>query len=176
MAVSISAASRTVRVIGPALDTLAKVLAGHCGIRPYVGFSPTSPHHAAGMRTEPPASVPICSGPNPAAPAAPAPEDEPPVVCAGFHGLRVMPCSGLSPGDFQPNSVVVVLPRITAPAAFSPATIGASSATGSALVVRLPRRVGKPARSTRSFTVHGTPSRAPAGRPDRQREALSPAA
>ena len=85
---------------------------------------------------------------------------------AGFHGLRVMPCSGQSPGDFQPNSVVVVLPRMTAPAAFSPATIGASSGTGSALVVRLPRRVGKPARSTRSFTVHGTPSRMPIGRPD----------
>ena len=50
-----------------------------------------------------------------------------PCVYAGFHGLRVMPCSGQSPGDFQPNSVVVVLPRITAPAAFSPTTIGASS-------------------------------------------------
>src|ERR1700689_3679745 len=127
------------------------------------------------MRTDPPASVPICSGPNPAAPAAPAPEDEPPVVYAGFQGLRVMPCNGQSPGDFQPNSVVVVLPRITAPAAFSPITIGASSGTGSVLVVRLPRRVGKPARSTRSFTVHGTPSRIPIGRPERQRDVLSAA-
>jgi len=36
--------------------------------------------HAGGMRTEPPASVPTCNGPNAAAPAAPAPEDEPPVV------------------------------------------------------------------------------------------------
>src|ERR1700750_2347552 len=87
-----------------------------------------------------------------------------------------MPCSGQSPGDFQPTSVVVVLPRITAPAAFSPTTMGASSGTGSGLVVRLPRRVGKPARSPRSLTVAGTPSNGPIGRPDRQREALSPAA
>src|ERR1700709_2948711 len=109
------------------------------------------------MRTDPPASVPMCSGPKPAAPAAPAPDDEPPVVYAGFHGLRVMPCSGQSPGDFQPNSVVVVLPMITAPAAFNPATIGASSVTGSALVVRLQRRVGKPASASRSLTVHAHP-------------------
>src|SRR5580692_7015077 len=128
------------------------------------------------MRIEPPASVPICNGPNPAAPAAPAPEDEPPVVTSGFHGLRVMPCSGQSPGDFQPNSVVVVLPTITAPAAFRPTTLGASSVTGVGSVARLPRRVGNPARSTRSFTVQGTPSSNPSGRPEAQRAALSPAA
>ncbi len=58
------------------------------------------------------------------------PAEEPPGVCAGFQGLRVMPCSGQSPGDFQPNSVVVVLPTITAPSAFSPTTLGASSAAG----------------------------------------------
>src|SRR5258708_7843567 len=125
------------------------------------------------MRTEPPASVPTCSGPNPAAPAAPAPEDDPPVVYSVFHGLRVMPLSGQSPGDFQPNSVVVVLPTMTAPAAFRLVTRGASSGTGSLGVVRLPRRVGKPARSSRSFTVTGTPSNAPIGRPERQRVALS---
>src|ERR1700733_7971827 len=142
MAENINAASRTVRVIGAAQAMLAKALAGHCGMRPYVGFSPTRPHQAAGIRTEPPASVPMCNGPKPAAPAAPAPEDEPPVVWALFQGFRVMPFSGQSPGDFQPNPVVVVLPMTTAPAAFSPTTIGASSITGSVLVVRLPRLVG----------------------------------
>ena len=84
-----------------------------------------------------------------------------------------MPCSGLSPGVFQPNSVVVVLPNITAPAAFSPTTIGASSCIGVGSVVRLPRRVGKPATSTKSFTVVGTPSSGPIGRPARQRAALA---
>ena len=125
---------------------------------------------------EPPPSVPICSGPNPAAAAAAAPAEEPPGVCAGFHGLRVTPCSGQSPGDFQPNSVVVVLPITTAPSAFSPATLGASSAAGAASVRREPRRVGWPARSIRSFTVAGTPSSRPIGRPMRQRASLSPAA
>src|ERR1700733_4648400 len=163
MAENISAASRTVRVIGPAQDTPGNTLAGHSGTRPKVGFSPTTPDHAAGMRIEPPASVPICSGPNPAAAAAAAPDDEPPGVCWVFHGLRVMPCSGQSPGDFQPNSVVVVLPTITAPSAFNPTTAGASSDTGAGSEVRLPRRVGKPARSSKSFTVQGTPSSRPSG-------------
>ncbi len=176
MAPNISAASRTVRVIGPRQETPGKALAGHIGMRPSVGFRPTRPDHAAGMRIEPPASVPICNGPNPAAPAAPAPDEEPPGVWAGFHALRVMPCNGQSPGDFQPYSVVVVLPTITAPAAFNPTTAGASSGTGAGSLVRLPRRVGKPATSTRSFTVQGTPSRIPSGRPTRQRISLSVAA
>ena len=87
-----------------------------------------------------------------------------------------MPCNGQSPGDFQPNSVVVVLPITTAPSAFSPSTLGASSATGAGSVSREPRRVGSPATSTRSFTVTGTPSSEPVGRPARHRVALSPAA
>ena len=59
-----------------------------------------SPDQAAGMRMEPPASVPTCSGPKPAAAAAAAPAEEPPGVCAVFQGLRVMPLSGQSPGAF----------------------------------------------------------------------------
>ena len=98
-------------------------------------------------------------------------------VHAGFHGLRVIPFSGQSPGDFQPNSVVVVLPsdRPRPPlSAQSPAARRRRPAPDRS--VRLPRRVGKPARSTRSFTVHGTPSSSPIGRPARQRISLSPAA
>ena len=128
------------------------------------------------MRMEPPASVPICSGPKQAAPAAPAPEEEPPGVRLGFQGLRVMPCNGQSPGDFQPNSVVVVLPMITAPACFSPTTVGASSIAGVVSVLRLPRLVGKPVRFSKSFTVEGTPSSMPIGLPACQRASASPAA
>ena len=175
MAPNISAASRTVRVIGPAQATLAKAPSGHCGMRPKLGFTPTRPQKAAGMRMDPPASVPTCKGPKQAAPAAPAPLLLPPTVRSRFQGLRVMPCSGQSPGDFQPNSVVVVLPRITAPACFSPSTAGASSLAGVAAVVLLPRRVGKPARFSMSFTVAGTPSSGPSGRPAIQRASLSPA-
>jgi hypothetical protein len=57
-----------------------------------VVFSPVMPFHAAGMRTEPPVSVPIAQGAIRAATATPEPEDEPPGVrCVlssqGFHGV-----------------------------------------------------------------------------------------
>ena len=39
---------------------------------------PTMPQHDAGLRTDPPVSVPSASGNSPAATPAPEPEDEPP--------------------------------------------------------------------------------------------------
>ena len=125
------------------------------------------------MRMLPPASVPTCTGPNPAAQAAAAPELDPPGLVSVSHGLRVMPCNGQSPGDFQPNSVVVVLPNSTAPPCRKPVTSGASVVTAAVGVVRLPRRVGKPATSIRSLIVTGTPSSGPNGRPAIQRRSLS---
>src|SRR6516162_2903036 len=68
------------------------------------------------MRIDPAPSLATCSGPIPAAQAAAAPALLPPGVRARPHGLRVIPVSGLSPSAFQPNSGVVVLPRMTAPA------------------------------------------------------------
>ncbi len=65
---------------------------------------------------------------------------------------------------------------MTAPAAFRLSTSGASSLALAGSVVRLPRRVGRPATSIRSLTVHGTPSSGPSGRPARHRCVLSPAA
>ena len=108
---SISAASATVRVIGPLWMVWSLLDTGHCGTRPYDGLRPNTPQNAEGIRIEPAPSEPWCKGPSPAAAAAPAPALEPPVVIAGFHGLRVMPVTGLSPIPFQPNSGVVVLPR-----------------------------------------------------------------
>ena len=46
--------------------------------RPKVGLSPTRPQKEAGMRTEPPVSLPRASGAIPAATATPEPELEPP--------------------------------------------------------------------------------------------------
>jgi hypothetical protein len=66
--------------------------------------------------------------PNAAATAAP--PLLPPGVSAGFHGLRVMPVSGLSVTPFQPNSGVVVLPRKTAPCSRRRATDALSSGPG----------------------------------------------
>src|SRR5688572_25410972 len=110
-----SAASATVQVIGPTWARVPNGLAGWCGTRPYVGLRVNVPVKAAGMRTEPPPSVPTASGASPAATAAAAPPLEPPGVRARFQGFRLTPVSGLSVTPFHPNSGVVVLPTITAP-------------------------------------------------------------
>src|SRR5260221_11101537 len=46
------------------------------------------PHSDAGLRIEPPVSVPIAAAKKPAARPAPLPLDEPPEKCSRFHGLR----------------------------------------------------------------------------------------
>src|SRR2546426_9082139 len=67
MTSSTSAASRTVRVMGPTWDTRAKPLGNPrpSGTRPYDGLKPYTPQNAAGMRIEPPPSLPSASGPQP---------------------------------------------------------------------------------------------------------------
>jgi hypothetical protein len=57
---------------------------------------PTTPQNAEGTRIEPTPSVPIASGPHPAAIDAAAPPLEPPLVRSLFQGLRVTPDTGLS--------------------------------------------------------------------------------
>ena len=78
MALSVSAASRTVRVIGPGVSWLW--LIGITWVRdtsPTVGFSPTMPFTAAGQVTDPSVSVPMAMSTMPAATAAPEPDEEP---------------------------------------------------------------------------------------------------
>src|SRR5215471_9282999 len=77
---------------------------------PFPGLYPTTPQKAAGRITEPLVWVPMAVGTKPAATAAAEPLDEPPGVCAGFHGLRVLF------GTMKANSVVTVLPSVNAPA------------------------------------------------------------
>ncbi len=62
-------------------------------IRPIVVFSPVTPFHAAGMRTEPSVSVPIAQGAIRAATATPDPEDEPPGArcVAASHEFQGVP-------------------------------------------------------------------------------------
>ena len=164
MTFSISAASPTVRAIGPRCATVPNGDSGHAGTRPNEGLRPNTPVNAAGMRIDPPPSVPMVSGPMPDATATAPPPDEPPGVLETFHGLRVMPVSGLSVTPFHPNSGVVVFPSSTAPASRRRATAGASSIHGPAgSTVRDPRRVGHPAVSSRSLIDAGTPSRGPSG-------------
>ena len=162
---SISAASATLIVCGPMCDTVPNGDSGYAGTRPKLGFSPTLPQNAAGMRTEPAPSVPTPSGPSPAATAAAVPPDDPPGVFVGSHGLRVMPVSGELVSPLHPNSGVVVLPMSTAPASRSRAVTGC---------VDVPRLVGvdgaaapqrRPARvRIRSLIDTGTPSSGPTSR------------
>jgi len=58
------------------------------------------PVKAAGMRIEPPPSVPTWSAPCPSAAATAAPPLLPPGVFPVSHGLRVTPVSGLSVTPF----------------------------------------------------------------------------
>ena len=69
------------------------------------------------MRIEPPPSPPVHAGNRPAATAAAEPPEDPPGVRSRFHGLRVMPCSGVFVKLTVPCSDAVVSPVITAPAA-----------------------------------------------------------
>ena len=59
--------------------------------RPRPGFRPTTPQVDAGMRTDPPVSLPSAASQNPAATAAADPDDEPPgvrwtLLSQGFQG------------------------------------------------------------------------------------------
>ena len=101
----------------------------------------------------------------PAARAVAAPPEEPPHVRAVSHGLRVAPKTGLKVCDPAPNSGVLVLPTVTAPAARSRATIRASwsgtqsANSGEPIVVRIP------AVTKRSLCATGSPWSGPSSRP-----------
>jgi len=142
---SMTAASVTLRVIGPACDSVPNGLAGQTGTSPYVGLMEKVPVNAAGMRNDPPPSVPTDHTPMPSATAAALPPLDPPAVSSASHGLPVGPCRAESVTPFQPSSGVVVLPSSTAPASRSRATAGESSVHGpfSSTSVE-PRRVGQP--------------------------------
>lgn len=59
----ISAASSAVLAIGPVFDRSPVIDGGQAGTRPNVALRPISPVKLAGMRTEPPPSVPMAIGP-----------------------------------------------------------------------------------------------------------------
>src|ERR1700681_2060302 len=91
-----------------------------------------TPQNAEGRITEPPVWVPSATGTWKSATPAAEPLDEPPGVWPELCGLTV------APGKRLANSVVTVLPRITAPAVRNSAT-QAASAKG-----RLPQRLAAP--------------------------------
>src|ERR1700720_3919566 len=99
---------------------------------PTVGLKPKQPQELAGRRIEPRTWVPSPTLMAPTATAAAEPLLEPPGVRAVSHGLRV------PRGSVAANSVVTVLPTITAPASRSARTLAASFSE------RQPRNSGEP--------------------------------
>ena len=162
MTPSRSAASRTVRAIAPTWARVGAAETGCTGTRANCPLMPKSPQSADGMRTEPPPSVQTAKGVSPAATLAAPPPLEPPDVFARFHGLRVIPVSGLSQTALQPNSLVVDLPIMQPPAALTRSTAGASKSTTLSAKGREPKVQGTPAIATRSLTEVGRPAMAPA--------------
>src|SRR3972149_5656824 len=72
MAASSRAASSTVRVMGPITSRVVeRYIIPPRPTRPSVGLRPTAPQSAAGIRTEPPVSVPTAAAQNPDATAPP---------------------------------------------------------------------------------------------------------
>ena len=158
MAVSNSAASATLRAIGPAVSWLA--LSGTTCVRltsPSVGLNPTTPLMLAGQMMEPSVSVPMAAQASWAATAAPLPLDEPQVLRSIAWGLRVSPPTALHPlVEFSlrkfAHSDRLVLPSTTPPAARKLAIRGASRPVSFPASARLPAVVGNSRVSILSFT------------------------
>nr|WP_266096511.1 hypothetical protein [Rubrobacter marinus] len=151
-------------------------LVGKTGTRPKWAFIPKTPQSDDGMRMEPPPSVPRAKGVTPAATEVAAPALEPPAVLEVSHALRVTPVSGLSPAALQPNSVVVVLPTMHAPAARTRSTEGASAPATFSAMSREPKVVLTPPTLIRSFTERGSPCSGPNASPRASFASASPAA
>src|SRR4051794_16682661 len=83
--------------------------------RPRLGLSPTSPHALAGMRIDPPPSLPWAAATIPAATAAAEPPLDPPGERLRSHGLRVGPYASGSVVAADASSGTFVRPMITQP-------------------------------------------------------------
>src|SRR6185503_12236687 len=106
---------------------------------------PATPHIEAGLRTEPPVSVPIAAGTKPAAVALPAPLEEPPQKWSRFQGLRAGGHGRSNDGPPMANSCVASLPMNTPPAALSFHATCASDATTLSWSIFECAVVGRPA-------------------------------
>ena len=164
MALRKSATSATVRAMGPAVDS-GDQLCASLTTRPGVGRKPTTLHHAAGLRSDPPVSLPSAIGTMPQARATAAPPLLPPQLLPTSYGLRVAPKTGLKVCEPAPNSGVLVVPSVTAPAARMRVTMDASFVGTWSRKNGEPRVVRIPAVSTRSLCATGRPCSAPTGRP-----------
>src|SRR5204863_9023423 len=82
----------TSRAIGPAWSKLgASGKQPVIGTRPHVGLKPVTPQHAAGMRIEPPESVPSAASASPVTSAAAEPPLDPPATRSTDNGFGTRP-------------------------------------------------------------------------------------
>jgi hypothetical protein len=116
---SISPVQRpTVRAIGPAWSKLgASGKHPSSGTTPKLGLNPTMPQQAAGIRIEPPESVPSAASASPTASAAAEPPLEPPAIRPGASGFGTVPKCGLIEVTPNANSCRFVFPTFAYPAA-----------------------------------------------------------
>ena len=155
--------SSTVLAIGPStLRRLCQpIVLGTMGMRPIDGRKPMTLQKAAGFLSDPPRSLPSAIGNIRQASAAAAPPLLPPATLVRSYGFRVAPNKGLNVFEPAPNSGVLVLPMIMAPAFRMRSTINASDfgtrsrKMGEPMVVRIPRVW------TRSLIAMGSPASGP---------------
>src|SRR5699024_4433286 len=86
---------------------------------PRVGFKPTTPHAAAGIRIDPAVSDPIDTGVEPTATDAAEPPLKQPESISLLHGFRTGPKCGLSVLMLSAYSCMFNFPMMIAPASFS---------------------------------------------------------
>jgi hypothetical protein len=128
------------------------------------------PQQAAGIRTDPPVSVPRATSASPLATTTALPLDEPPGIRSGASGLTGIPKSALLPIGLMHISVSIVLPTmIASDDARIPARHRASDAAGlaRARTTALPAVVVWPLMSIASFTATRRRPSASAGRSKR---------
>src|SRR4051794_36842016 len=161
-----SAASITVRAHGPAWSRLLENATRPNRLTPpYVGFTPTVPVTEAGCRIEPPVSVPIASGAWYDEMAADDPPPLPPGIRDRSHGLRVGPYAECSVEEPIANSSMLVLPRMTTPAALRRAVTVASYGGRQPSRILDPQVVGTPSIVMTSLSASGTPASGPVSSP-----------
>ena len=119
------------------------------------------PHMEAGLRTEPPVSVPSAAGTMPAASATPEPLEEPPGKWLPPHGFTAGGQGRSNDGPPMANSCVASLPIRMPPAALSRAVTGASAAATLSISTLECAVVGRPAASMMSLRAKGTPCSGP---------------
>ncbi len=150
--------SATVRVSMPSMPSAESPSSGAGEMRPRAGLSPTSPQQAAGIRIEPPPSVPCATGTMPAATAAAEPPDEPPGVRPASQGLCVGPNIRASVVGRIAYSGSVVLPTMTQPASRRRRVMLWSYGATKSAISEQPCVIRSPRTARLSLIATGTPA------------------